>query len=312
MSMEKNDVEQLFATSSSLSLTERDRHATIHNIPPFLGTNISSSELIMKLTGDVVVAFGVTLGIAPFMSVIDKSIVQRAAGTHTIVESACSSVTSMLQNPKTFVKSPAFLMMWGVYAATYTTANCLKTVLEHQENNVRNEKNQPSHAGVNKFGIFAFTTAVNSATTMMKDQFYAKHFGSKTSSSKVPFISFALWGLRDCLVIGSAFILPEYVCQILKQRTDLEHVTALQISQLTCPVATQVIAGPIQLLGLDFYNRPLADLSYKAATIERIKFQCANFGSIVGARIARIAPAYGIGGVGNTYFREKWRNYLDS
>ncbi len=185
---------------------------------------------------------------------------------------------------------------------------------QHQQNNEQSLKtrDEQSHSsGVGKFGIFATTTAVNSTTTMLKDRFYAKHFGT-TTSPKVPKISFALWGLRDCMVIGSSFILPEYLCNTLKQHTDLDHVTALQISQITCPVAMQFIAGPIQLLGLDFYNRPLTDLSYKVAAVERIKFQYINFGSIVGARIARILPSYGIGGIGNTYCREKWRDSLNS
>jgi len=44
--------------------------------------------------------------------------------------------------------------------------------------------------------------------------------------------------------------------------------------------------------------------------MERLKFQCANYSSIVAARVSRIAPAYGIGGIGNTYLREEWREYL--
>ena len=190
--------------------------------------------------------------------------------------------------------------------------NCLKTIAEHQQQNRQNQETQnvpSSHSSIGNFGIFAMTTTVNSTATILKDRFYAKHFGTQTSL-KVPKISYALWSLRDCMVIGSSFILPEYVCKTLTKHTDLDHVTALQISQLMCPVATQVIAGPIQLLGLDFYNRPLTDLSYKAAAVKRIKFQYANFGSIVGARIARILPSYGIGGVGNTYFRGKWRDSL--
>ena len=43
---------------------------------------------------------------------------------------------------------------------------------------------------------------------------------------------------------------------------------------------------------------------------ERLRFQTNNFASIVGARISRIFPAYGIGGIGNTYLRDKWRDQL--
>ena len=81
-------------------------------------------DLVAKLAGDVIVACGVTLGITPFMSIIDKSVVQRAAGTHTILQSSVESFSAMTRHPARFVKSPMFLMMWGVYAATYTTGKC--------------------------------------------------------------------------------------------------------------------------------------------------------------------------------------------
>jgi hypothetical protein len=163
---------------------------------------------------------------------------------------------------------------------------------------------------VSKFGsvgVFALTTAINSTTTMIKDSFYARNFGTGTSVTKIPLVTYGLWGLRDCMVIGSAFVLPDIVSIALQERTNVDEKTALKISQLSCPVIAQFIAGPTQLLGLDLYNRPLANLSYPAAVMERIRFQYTNFASIVGVRIARIAPAYGIGGVCNTYYRDWWR-----
>lgn len=295
--------------AASISVVDNNHSHSIHeNLPTITKRDFfPPRDLCTHLFGDVIVACGVTLGIAPFMSVIDKGIVQRAAGTHTIVQSCVESATTILRNPVAFVKSPMFLMMWGVYAATYTTANSLKTILEYQENKKRNNMCSDTTPSIGTLGVFTITTSVNSASTMIKDRFYARHFGTAKTAAKVPLITYGLWGLRDCMVIGSSFILPEYMCDTLQQNTSLDRVTALQISQLTCPVVTQVVAGPTQLLGLDFYNRPLADLSHKAAVLERIRFQYSNFTSIVGARIARIAPAYGIGGVCNTYFRDMWR-----
>ncbi len=302
-----------------------------------------SSELTANLLGDVIVACGVTFGLSPFMSVIDKSIVQRAAGTHTVLQSCTQSVKTMVRNPISFVKSPMFLMMWGVYAATYSTgktfstieitlspeichiiiahdqsyrlciylffhvANCLKTIVKHQEETKMTRKESKSASKFGPFGVFALTTAVNSTATMIKDSFYARNFGTATSVTKIPLFTYGLWGLRDCIVIGSAFVLPDIVSVTLQEKANLDEKTALKISQLSCPVIAQFIAGPTQLLGLDLYNRPLANLSYSAAVMERIRFQYNNYASIVGVRIARIAPAYGIGGVCNTYFRDCWR-----
>lgn len=195
----------------------------------------------------------------------------------------------------------------------YYVANCLKTIVEHQEENRQyfkcRQTPSPSFFDVGTLGIFTLTTTVNSTTSMMKDRFYARNFGVITA--KMPSITYCLWGLRDCMVIGSSFILPEYMCNSLQEQTDfMDRKTALQFSQIACPILAQVVATPAQMLGLDFYNRPLADLSYKAAAVERTKFQYINFTSILGARIARILPSYGIGGVGNTYFRDMWRDYV--
>jgi len=191
----------------------------------------------------------------------------------------------------------------------------LKTIVEHKEQNQRSQKFESSQKAsssslpnLGSFGVFAITTGVNSATSMMKDRFYARQFG--VTASKMPTITYFLWGLRDCMVIGSSFILPEYMSNSIQKLTDQDRTTSLQISQLTCPLLAQVVATPAQMLGLDFYNRPLTNLSLRAAALDRIRFQFRNFSSILGARIIRIAPSYGIGGIGNTHFREKWRNYV--
>eukprot|EP00565_Helicotheca_tamesis_P000301 CAMPEP_0185739204 /NCGR_PEP_ID=MMETSP1171-20130828/34868_1 /TAXON_ID=374046 /ORGANISM="Helicotheca tamensis, Strain CCMP826" /LENGTH=185 /DNA_ID=CAMNT_0028410683 /DNA_START=66 /DNA_END=623 /DNA_ORIENTATION=+ len=144
----------------------------------------------------------------------------------------------------------------------------------------------------------------------MKDRWYARMFGTSGVSSKIPALTMGLWASRDVMVIGSSFVLPELMSDTLKEQTSLNEQNALRFSQFLCPVLTQVVAGPVQLLGLDFYNRPMANIGYTEAAVERAKFIGQNFSSVVAARIARMAPAYGIGGIGNTYFRNAWRSML--
>jgi len=268
-------------------------------------SNTVSSNLGEKLLGDNLSAGAVAFGVAPFLTIVDKAIVQRAAGTHSIMRSALESTVTMLKHPAIYLRSPTFLMMWGVYAATYGAANSIKTFVEHKEHYSDLDTKSAS-----KFGIFVGTTAVNSATSMMKDKAYAKMFGASGISASVPLVTYGLWGVRDCMVIGSSFVLPEIMSKALQEKTGLEKKEALSISQMTCPIATQFLASPIQLLALDFYNRPLAELTATQAAKERILSVCKNYFSVVGARIARIAPAYGIGGIGNTYLRDQWREML--
>jgi hypothetical protein len=217
---------------------------------------------------------------------------------------------NIARNPVAYIKSPFFLLMWGVYAATYTTANSLKTIVEHREHykdESRQDNVAPAHG---KMGIFIGTTIVNSGTSLLKDKTYAKMFGTTGAASSMPLITYGLWATRDLMVVGSSFVLPELVATKVQEQTDWNKAEALKFSQLTVPIATQFLAGPIQLLGLDFYNRPLREMGYAQASLERMRFLAGGFWSVVAARVARIAPAYSIGGVYNTKFRDAWRDHL--
>lgn len=260
------------------------------NTRPMCDTYCNDSSIFYKhLLGDVVVACGVTLGIAPFMTVVDKAIVQQAAGTHTVLQSSRESLGQMIRRPVSYVRSPMFLMMWGVYAATYTAANSLNTMVEFYS-----DKKTKRHS--NKTVIFLGTTLVNSSSSLMKDRAYAKMFGTIGAAPRMPLVTYGLWATRDCMVIGSSFILPSMLAGNEGYRRT--------IAQILFPVLTQAVAGPVQLLGLDFYNRPHVTLTQRIALVRR------NFSSILVARVARILPAYGIGGVGNTHLRNMWREKI--
>ena len=288
---------------------------SFQELKPRVSDKLVSSNLGEKLAGDVLVAVGVTFCVAPFITVVDKAIVQRAAGSHTMLASAAESLTTMARNPVAYIKSPFFLMMWGVYGATYTTANCLKTIVEHQEYCRKTDeesryKQSTDTNAYGKVGVFLGTALVNSGTSLLKDKTYAKMFGTSRAASSMPLITYVLWATRDLLVVGSSFILPDLVAHKLEEHTHLNTTDALKLSQLTVPIATQFLVGPIQLLGLDFYNRPLQGMGYTQAAVERARFLAGGFWPVVAARVARIAPAYSIGGVYNTKLRDMWRDHL--
>jgi len=303
------------STTTSSSEIQRRITQKFFSEPKSTNSSFENNKNLHKmlLAGDVMVACGVSFGITPFMVIIDKAIVQRAAGTHTILRSSAESFSSMIYNPYRIVKSPTFLMMWTVYAATYSTVNSCKTILKYRKQQSRDIEERRRSSSFSSethttdstanMSVFLGTTAVNSLTTMWKDKYYAMQFGvtKAVANNKVPLITYGLWGIRDCMAIGSSFILPDIMSSILQKQTNLNHDTSLRISQFTCPILSQLVITPVQVLGLDFYNRPLASM------MDRIRFQLANYTSIVGARISRVAPAYGIGGIGNTYLRNQWR-----
>ena len=274
-----------------------------------------SSNLGQKVIGDIAIGSAVTFSVVPFLTVVDTAIVRKAAGTHTMLSSAADSLATMVRNPVAYLKSPAFLFMWVTYAATYSTANSLKTIVEHRDYynaDVDPYKKSPDSASSNRnrMTVFLGTSIVNSGASLLKDRAYAKMFGTSGAAASVPLVSLGLWATRDFMVVGSSFVLPDILSKHLQEEYNVHKGDAQKVSQLTLPVMTQFLVGPIQLLGLDFYNRPLANVTFRDAVIERTRFLVQGFTSVVSARIIRIAPGYGIGGVLNTNLRDSWRDRL--
>jgi hypothetical protein len=284
-----------------------------------LSKTAASSRLGDKLLGDVIVGSGVTFCVAPFLTVVDKAIVHSAAGNHTLMQSGIESIKGMVRNPIQYLKSPTFLFMWAAYAATYSTANSLKTIVEHKEyaSAMRKEEGDRINKGpssnsmaLGKVGIFLGTTFVNSSASIVKDRAYARMFGSAVPTN-IPRMTYALWMTRDLTVVGSSFILPDLFSGRIAEQYDMDPKYAHSIAQFAMPVAMQLIAGPLHYMGLDLYNRRLPDtMSWREAIVDRSKSLCRGFVPVVLARIARIAPGYGIGGVMNTHYRDSYRDHL--
>jgi hypothetical protein len=272
-----------------------------------------SSSLGAKLLGDIAIGCAVTFSVVPFLTVVDTAIVRKAAGTHTLLSSASDSLKTMVRSPTAYVKSPVFLFMWAVYAATYSTANSLKTIVEHREYFNTKEQTLSSKSNLvnqNRMTVFVGTSLVNTGASLLKDRAYAKLFGTAGAAASVPLISLGLWATRDFMVVGSSFVLPDILSKHLQDEFHMHKGDAQKLSQMTLPILTQFIVGPIQLLGLDFYNRPMTNVSFRDAFINRTRYLIQGFSSVVSARIIRIAPGYGIGGVLNTNARDAWRDYL--
>lgn len=272
----------------------------------------ASVDLTKKLIGDIAIASGVTFVVAPFLTVVDKAIVQSAAGSRTLVQSGIESLQGIFRNPTNYFKSPTFLLMWGVYAATYSTANSLKTISEHQEykNSRRDHKMSNASPEIGKMGVFLGTTFVNSSAALLKDQAYARMFGTNATNTVIPKLTYACWIMRDFSVIGSSFILPDLVSGYVANHFNIDEKSARSMSQLALPVATQFVAGPLHYMGLDLYNRDLSTKSWTEAAVDRSLSMSRGILPVIAARIARIAPGYGIGGVLNTNLRDGWREYL--
>ena len=120
----------------------------------------------------------------------------------------------------------------------------------------------------------------------------------------MPKASYALFALRDCLTIFASFNLPPVLAPLLPVGEEIERVMSrASIAQFLAPAALQVVSTPLHLLALDMYNRPGGGKGVMwGSRAERV---WRDWGKSCLARMARIVPAFGVGGVVNTGVRRR-------
>lgn len=85
-----------------------------------------------------------------------------------------------------------------------------------------------------------------------------------------------------------------------------QHISTASAAQFVAPAAVQLISTPLHLLGLDLYNRDGAVGWKERASKVRMDWIKSSF-----ARMARIVPAFGVGGVVNTGVRRSLMKRLE-
>lgn len=216
----------------------------------------------------------------------------------------------MVTRPMGFFLSTPFLLIYTLYSGTYLTANAIDTVTS----TMRNQSFSTVTPGAAKF---LSTTAVNMSICVYKDARFAKIFGPKTKSSnpagichvvgggaaaipKIPKISYSLFCLRDSVTIFASFNVPALVAPSIPDSIASTPAMKAALAQFACPALMQFVSTPMHLLGLDLYNRqPIGGLGWRerAARIRR-DYIPSSF-----ARMGKIVPAYGVGGVVNVRLR---------
>lgn len=85
------------------------------------------AELAVKLAVDAMAASVTALAVAPLIAAFDEAITRSASG-EKLWPALGSRLGSIITKPVAFFTSTAFIWMWIVYAATYVTANSLKSI----------------------------------------------------------------------------------------------------------------------------------------------------------------------------------------
>ena len=266
----------------------------------------NTSKLGLRIGVDALSAGAAGVLVAPIITMIDKGIIENASGRNTLGASLKKSAVELLAKPHRFVASKPFVLIFSLYFGTYFTANSIDTVSATVK---PTQGLQEQTSGTSKF---LATSTANLALCLYKDNQFTRLFAAPGSSPRpVPLPTFALFTVRDCLTIFASFNLPPLLAPKVDERMGEEvkkYVGALSVAQFATPAAVQIVSTPLHLLGLDLYNRPDAAVGGVDGRASRV---VRDWAKSAAARICRIVPAFGVGGVVNTKVRKNMMGKLE-
>lgn len=227
---------------------------------------------------------------------------QNASGQANLVSSVKDSLKTLVLRPQTLILSKPFALICMLYGGTYFTANSVDTLSA----TVKNHPASQTTSGTTKF---AASSAANVGLCLIKDQAFVRMFGSSGPPRPVPLPAYALFTIRDCLTIFASFNVPPLLGPVISKSIGEEmekRLSGQTIAQFLAPAAVQFVSTPLHLLGLDLYNRG-AKLGWE----DRWQAVKKNWAISSAARICRIVPAFGVGGVVNQNLRKTLMNKLE-
>lgn len=187
-----------------------------------------------------------------------------------------------------------------VYGSTYTFANTLDTYMA-------TTRNRPASSTTSGIAKFSATSAANVSLSLVKDSQFTKMFGT-VSARPIPPVTYGLFIVRDALTIFASFNVPYYLAPRLPISDDFarRYMSRASVAQFLAPAFMQLGSTPLHLLGLDLYNRAEETSLRQRLVKVRQDWLKSSF-----ARMARIIPAFGIGGVVNNTMRTRLMQPLE-
>ncbi|OJJ46486.1 hypothetical protein ASPZODRAFT_151999 [Penicilliopsis zonata CBS 506.65] len=303
------------------------RRATQDTPLPTVSSKWNTDRLGLRLGVDLASATAAGALTCPIITIIDRAIIEKAAKGFPIRTTITSCLRSMLARPAGFFCSTPFILIYTLYTSTYLTANVIDTL-------TATVRDKPFATVTPSLVKFLATTTVNMGICVYKDARFAKIFGAPPSTpsttattagvgataatttaaaaaavKKIPKSSYTLFCLRDSVTIFASFNVPSLIAPSIPDFLATTPSAKMAVAQFSCPAMMQFISTPMHLLGLDLYNRqPAGGLGWRerAARIQR-DYVPSSF-----ARMGKIVPAYGVGGVANVRFREAMMGWINS
>ncbi|KAJ3067728.1 hypothetical protein HDU98_009062 [Podochytrium sp. JEL0797] len=248
------------------------------------------------ITSDILAACCTAGVTSPVVAVIDRSIIANFSGKQTLMQGLAEGFTTLVTKPLVHLRNPSVIAVFAVYSLTYAVTNVTETV----SRKMRCDPSLPK---------FLASSVTNTGLTIWKDSLLTKWYGQGTPRP-VGLKSYSCFGFRDSLTMAAAFTFPPILSGWLQKEDGLawKKGTADVACQLFMPCAFQFVTTPVHLLGLDFYNRP--DAQKAGGAMGRVRAIGKEYLPSTFARMGRILPAFGFGGVINKKVRSSAKKFL--
>jgi len=232
---------------------------------------------------------------------VRRAIIENASGKRKLMPSLKASASSLLLQPHRFMASKPFILIFLVYGSTYLSANALDTFKSTTDG-------KAAHTTTSGLMKFAATSTTNLGLSLYKDTQFTKMFGT-VSARPMPPITYGLFTLRDCLAVYASFNLPPLIAPNLPLSDAAQkYISRASTAQFIAPAAMQLFSTPVHLMGLDLYNRS-GELGTRFS--DRLRKVWIDYPKSTIARMCRIVPAFGFGGVINNSMRLKLMTRLE-
>ncbi|KAK0636679.1 hypothetical protein B0T17DRAFT_605328 [Bombardia bombarda] len=247
-------------------------------------TKWNTKNLALRLGADLVSAASAAVLVAPIISIIDRSIMENASGRRALGASLRSSLRTLLLRPHHIILSKPVALIFMLYGGTYLTANAVDTATSTVQN-------RPATHVTSGTAKFASSSAANIGLCIYKDQVFVRLFGPPGAVPRpVAIPSYLLFAARDCLTIFASFNVPPLLGPVLTRHLSEEaqrYASGQTLAQFAAPAAVQLVSTP-----------GAAELGDRWAAVRK------NWAISTAARICRIMPAFGVGGVVNVKVRK--------
>ena len=240
------------------------------------------------LSQDFLAATLTALVISPPVLMVDSTVIRKAAIGQPFLTCLRNILGDWIRSPRTLILSPPLRLVFLVYVGTFTFANWTDTLAKRRGN----------ASAQDKLPGLLLTSGVSTALTIYKDGRLARIFGNVAQRGKIPLSSYCLFTIRDSITIFASFALPATVAPKFSAILEGE-AKQLKAAQFLLPMAVQPITTPIHLLSLDLYNRQTGVRMWdRAGRVMR------DVWTATPARMFRVLPAFGVGGVINKGLRD--------